>query len=77
MRVSIEPLVVLVLAVKRGKRFLTVSEVSRSLGVSKRTAGRLLAHLCRQGYVERWSRTTYRIKPGTLERLASSAAPWA
>ncbi len=76
MRVSVEPVNLLVHALKKGKVFLTVQEVASALGVSRRTAGRILALLCRQGYLERWSKRAYRIKPDTLQRLAMSAAPW-
>ena len=44
-----------------GKRYITVKEVSRMLGVSTRTAGRILAVLEREGYVERYSRGAYKV----------------
>lgn len=44
-----------------GKRYVTVREVSSMLGVSTRTAGRILARLEREGYVERYSKKAYRI----------------
>ena len=44
-----------------GKRYVTIAEVSRRFGVSRRTAGRLLAELAREGYARRYSRRTYEL----------------
>ncbi len=53
----------LVAAVLRGsgKRYVSAREVSRMLGVSTRTAGRILASLEREGYISRWSRRSYKV----------------
>ncbi|MCE4603751.1 MAG: hypothetical protein F7B20_02150 [Aeropyrum sp.] len=55
--------VALVAAVLRGygKKYVTVKEVGLLLGVSNRTAGRILARLEKEGFVYRYSRKTYRV----------------
>ena len=62
--------IALVAAVIRGsgKRYVTIKDVSKMLGVSTRTAGRILARLEREGYLERYSRSAYRVvAAGCLE----------
>jgi len=46
----------------RKKKFITVQEVARMLGISTKTAGKLLKRLEDAGIVERWSRRAYRVK---------------
>ncbi len=46
----------------RNKKFVTVHEVARMLGISTKTAGKLLKRLEDAGIVERWSRRAYRVK---------------
>ncbi len=46
----------------RGKKFVTIYEVARMLGVSTRTAGKILRRLEDLGLVERWSRRAYRVR---------------
>ena len=45
-----------------GKRYITVREVSQMLGVSTRTAGKLLAKLESEGVVVRYSVRAYRVR---------------
>ncbi|AEM39577.1 regulatory protein GntR HTH [Pyrolobus fumarii 1A] len=64
----------------RGKKFVTVYEVARMLGVSPKTAGKILRRLESLGIVERWSRRAYRVKlevAGVANRdvQASEAGP--
>lgn len=44
-----------------GKRYVRVKDLSEILGVSTKTAGRLMARLEREGYVRRYSNRAYRI----------------
>jgi len=44
-----------------GKRFIRVHEVAYELGTSTRTAGKILATLCKLGYVMKWSEGVYMI----------------
>jgi len=60
-KVKIGVAVVAALIRGSGKNYITVKEVSGLLGVSTRTAGRILAILEKEGYVERYSRTAYRV----------------
>ena len=46
----------------RGKSFVTIQEVARMLGVSTKTAGKILRRLEEMGIVERWSRRAYRVR---------------
>ena len=57
----------------RGKNFVTVQEVARMLGVSTKTAGRILKRLEELGIVERWSRRAYRVR---LEAGEAVDAQW-
>ena len=54
-----------------GKRYVTVREVSRLLGVSTRTAGKLMARLEGEGVVRRYSFRAYEVL-APLERRSSS-----
>ena len=58
--------VALVAAVIRGsgKKYVTARQISRMLGVSTRTAGRILARLESEGYLVRWSRRSYKVNFG-------------
>ena len=53
----------------RGRSFITVQEVARMLGVSTKTAGRILKRLEELGMVERWSRRAYRVRLGAGEAV--------
>ncbi|MCD6488812.1 MAG: hypothetical protein J7K21_06280 [Desulfurococcales archaeon] len=44
-----------------GKVFIRVHEIAYLLGVSPRTAGKILSALSKLGYVEKWSDGIYRI----------------
>ncbi len=63
-----------------GKKYITVKEVSRLLGVSTKTAGRILSTLEKEGYVEKYSRGAYkivqdsRLNAQTASRAAHNAA---
>ena len=47
-----------------GRRYVRVRDVAGLLGVSTRSAGRLLARLEQLGYVKRYSRTAFRVSAG-------------
>ncbi len=57
----------------RGRNFITVQEVARMLGVSTKTAGRVLKRLEQLGIVERWSRRAYRVR---VEAVEAVEAQW-
>ena len=59
--ISLDSLVILLLAPFKGKRYITVSQVSGVLGVSTRSAGRILSKLEKAGYVRRYSTRTYEV----------------
>ena len=61
MRVTLNPIAVYNVIKRLGKTYITVSEVSSLLGVSTYSAGKILAHLARQGLLVRWSRRTYKV----------------
>lgn len=45
----------------RGKKYVTVRDLSSLLGVSTRTAGRLMARLEEEGYLRRYSNKAYKV----------------
>ncbi len=49
-----------------GINYITVNQLAAMLGVSTRTAGRILAEMQRRGLAEKWSRRTYKL---SLQRL--------
>ncbi len=46
---------------RSGKRYLRVKDVALMLGVSMRTAGKILATMERLGVAVRWSSSVYRL----------------
>ncbi len=60
-RVTIDLMVIAALITKNSL-YITPKKLSQQLGVSPRTAGKILAALEREGYVEKWSRKTYKVK---------------
>jgi Mn-dependent DtxR family transcriptional regulator len=60
-KVKVQVALVAAVIAGTGKRYVTVREVSRLLGVSTRTAGRILARLEEEGYLVRWSRRSYKV----------------
>ncbi len=44
-----------------GKRYVTVRDLSALLGVSTKTAGRLMSRLEMEGYVRRYSNKAYKL----------------
>jgi Mn-dependent DtxR family transcriptional regulator len=56
-----------------GKRYVTVRDLSSLLGVSTRTAGKLMSRLESEGYVRRYSNKAYRLlatsRKGVVEEL--------
>ena len=61
LRVKLQIALVAAIIRGSGKRYVTIKDVSKMLGVSTRTAGRILARLEKEGYLERYSRTAYRV----------------
>jgi len=59
--ISLDSLVILLLAPFKGRRYITLSQVSGVLGVSTRSAGRILSKLEKAGYVRRYSSRTYEV----------------
>ncbi len=57
----------------RGKNFVTIQEVARMLGISTKTAGRILRRLEEMGLVERWSRRAYRVRLPAARVVANHA----
>ncbi len=49
-----------------GRRYVTVKQVSFMLGVSTRTAGKILARLERLGYVRKYSERAYEVLPASM-----------
>lgn len=46
---------------ERGKKFVRVHEIAYELGVSPRTAGKIMVSLARLGYVVKWSEGVYMV----------------
>ncbi|WP_194840472.1 helix-turn-helix domain-containing protein [Hyperthermus butylicus] len=44
-----------------GYTYISVYQLARILGITTRTAGRILAEMERKGLVSRWSRRTYKL----------------
>jgi Mn-dependent DtxR family transcriptional regulator len=51
---------------RNGRRYLRVKDLSSMLGVSMRTAGKILAAMERLGVASRWSSSAYRIHQAEL-----------
>ncbi len=47
--------------VLNGRIYVTVRELAQILGISTRTAGRILAEMERRGYAQRWSKRAYKL----------------
>ncbi|MEM0378543.1 MAG: hypothetical protein QXP68_05915 [Thermosphaera sp.] len=45
--------------VERGKMFVKVEEIAGILCISEKSAGRLLATMARQGFLEKWGGSVY------------------
>ncbi len=45
-----------------GKRYISVRNMAELLGTSTKSAGKILSKLEARGYVERYSRRTYRLR---------------
>ncbi len=45
-----------------GHYYVTVTKLARMLGISTKTAGKLLAEMERKGLARRWSRRTYKLE---------------
>lgn len=58
-----------------GKRYITVKQVSRMLGVSTRTAGKIMARLEEIGYARRFSERTYELLDSSSRAVASEGIP--
>ncbi|WP_062661648.1 helix-turn-helix domain-containing protein [Aeropyrum camini] len=61
MKVKVRLAVVAAILRGSGRRYVSVREVGELLGVTNRTAGRILARLEREGVVSRYSKRTYRV----------------
>ncbi|MCE4600764.1 MAG: HTH domain-containing protein [Desulfurococcales archaeon] len=46
---------------KNNKKYITIQEIARRLGVSERTAGKVLSRLERLGFVKRYSSRAYEL----------------
>jgi len=46
---------------RNGRKYLRVKDVALMLGVSRRTAGKILASMERMGLAVRWSSSVYRL----------------
>ncbi len=66
LKVKIDPNLVLLMLIKRGKQFITVDELARLLGTSTYSAGRILSSLAKEGKITKWSRRTYKIPLGRI-----------
>lgn len=44
-----------------GKKYVTVKDLSTAIGVSTKTAGRLMSRLEEEGYVKRYSNKAYKL----------------
>ncbi len=60
-RITVD-LYTLSLLVLRSEQFITAKKLAKVLGVSTKTAGKILAALEREGVVEKWSRKTYKVR---------------
>ena len=57
-----------------GLVYISVDQLARLLGVSTKTAGRILAEMKRRGLVERWSKRTYKLL--ITELVPGEKEPW-
>ncbi len=55
------------------KRYLRVKDVARNLGVSMRTAGKILAAMEKLGLARRWSNGVYWLNVGSGVRVLQEA----
>lgn len=51
-----------------GLKYITVKKVGNMLGVSTRSAGKILARLEERGVIERYSNKAYRVVRGRMRR---------
>ncbi|MET1101131.1 MAG: helix-turn-helix domain-containing protein [Pyrodictiaceae archaeon] len=63
-----------VLLLKSGNRYITAKRLAAMLGISTRTAGRILSLMKEQGLIEKWSRKTYRIPGLNIDSRTSKGA---
>ena len=75
-RLQVEKLASTLIAL--GLIYVSVDQLARLLGVSTKTAGRILAEMQRRGLVQKWSRRTYKLHiaqlvPGEEEAWQSRA----
>jgi Mn-dependent DtxR family transcriptional regulator len=56
----------------RGHIYVSVKTLSKMLGISTRTAGRILAEMEKHGLAVRWSRSTYKLLIGAKGTVKSS-----
>ena len=61
MKVKMSVALVAAVIAGTGKSYITVREASRLLGVSTKTAGKILAKLEEEGYLVRRSRRAYKV----------------
>ncbi len=60
-RVRVDPERLARALVLNGYSFVSVDQLANMLGISTRSAGRILAELRRRGLATRWSRRTYKL----------------
>jgi Mn-dependent DtxR family transcriptional regulator len=58
-----------------GVKYVTARDLSAMLGVSTRSAGRIIARMERMGLVRRYSRRAYVLEHGALGARVSRGAP--
>ncbi|BEP17561.1 hypothetical protein PYJP_09130 [Pyrofollis japonicus] len=63
-KLSIERLASTLVAL--GFIYVSVDQLARLLGVSTKTAGRILAEMHRRGLVRKWSKRTYKLNIASL-----------
>jgi len=51
----------------KNRKYVTISEISRRLGVSEKTAGKILARLEQLGYARRYSSRTYELSVDSVQ----------
>ena len=60
-RVKMNAAVLAAILAGTGKTYISVKEASKLLGVSTKSAGKILARLEEEGYLIRWSKRTYKV----------------
>lgn len=65
-RVRIDPERLARALVLSGYSFVSIDQLANMLGISTRSAGRILAELRRRGLAKRWSRRTYKLTLGAV-----------